>query len=35
MGYSPWGFKESDTTEHMYIHMQAGADCVYVLPTGT
>ena len=34
-GYSPWDFKESDTTEHTYTHMQAGADCVCVLPTGT
>ena len=28
MGYSPWGHKESDTTERLYFHFQSWASQV-------
>ena len=32
-GYSPWGHKESDTTEHMYTHTHTGQWIVTELET--
>ena len=35
MGYSPWGHKESDTTERLHFHFQAEEVLACSLPAGT
>ena len=30
VGYSPWGHKESDTTERLHFHFQEINKCIYI-----
>ena len=30
VGYSPWGRKESDTTERLHFHFQEINKCIYI-----
>ena len=34
MGYSPWGRKESDTTEQLHFHQEAGGTAHHAGPRG-